>query len=366
MSYFVFGIGIILSQFYFYKSGIPQPSHYLMIFPLIWYFVSSRRFIITPANQNVPKILMIFFIYSLIVNSIYFVIYEKNEFLWSSFYVFYGLLVFLLVQNLSLNKLEGLNSISFYAFIGLLVLLVIGVFGYGEYKFYPRYNGYFNDPNQMAFWVLCVLSIVIVNKSGGLLVKGVAFFCGFYLILLTASRSGSIGFLFVLVGFLLNLINNISKLSSLQKSIFMLSVFVGILFFVFFINSELMLYLMSRVDEVDVSAQADTRGYARIINFPEYLLTGSGQGYDDRFVAVGTEIHSTWVGLLFYYGVLGLMLICVVVYMIMSKLELNEKIIFMGPLFYGFTTYGLRTPIVWVFIGFFYSLGLLQKRSNVT
>ena len=46
--------------------------------------------------------------------------------------------------------------------------------------------------------------------------------------------------------------------------------------------------------------QLEVRGYLRIIQYPQYLFFGAGQGMDERFDNInGYEVHSSFAGVLF-------------------------------------------------------------------
>lgn len=107
--------------------------------------------------------------------------------------------------------------------------------------------------------------------------------------------------------------------------------------------------MLDRFSVTDFGEQADLRGYGRPQNYPEFLLFGAGQGLDTRFMSEH-EIHSSWVAIFFYYGLIGLTLFIILLWNIFSKLDIAEKLVFFAPMFYGISTYGLRSPIFWFFI----------------
>ena len=364
MSIYVFGVGLVLSQFYVFKSGVPQPAHFLLVLPILFYFFRHRRFVINPFGDAAPILLIIFFVYTAMVNFSYMIAHQETDFILPIIYLSYGLCVYFVLQNILIYRKDAVRSMSIFLLIGLLLLFSMAMLGLGQFRFFPRYNAFFNDPNQMAFWALCVSSMLLVQKSLSDVVKGIIFLFLFYIILKSASRSGLMGFSILFLGFLMAYFKvAISSFDVKKIGIVFVSFFVvGVLaYYVLADNLETILFLENRVNQVDVGSQADKRGYTRLIEYPEYIFLGAGQGAELRFNERGTEIHSTWAGLLFYYGIPGALLILHFVYLIAKKLSFSQKMIFAAPLMYSFSTFGFRTPIFWVFLAFFYSFTLLQK-----
>lgn len=359
MNVFLLGIGIILSQFYIFESGIPQPAHYLIILAVIGsFFNSSWGFIVK--NKDLSKPLLGFILYQAAVNFVYFLVEWSWDFIIQSTYIIYGFFVSLLIIVLTNKWQFFLNKIAYYCLGGLGVTFILAIFELGDYKFYPRYNAFFNDPNQMAFWVLCVSSILIFHFSrlGNVIVCAIVFFVSSYLIILTASRSGLLGYLILTTGFLIRYSKGFKIKIKGAYTYYYLSGVVMLIYGVYYLltsESEVLTYLTNRVEVIDAGEQAEVRGYTRILDFPEYLILGSGHGLDTRFNPDGLEMHSTWAGVIFYYGLPGILLLLSGLYRIIRKLKLSDKLIFFAPLFYSFSTFGLRTPIFWIYLGFFYA-----------
>lgn len=237
-------------------------------------------------------------------------------------------------------------------FIGILVLAVFSLAGLGRYDFFPRYNGFFNDPNQMAFWVICLLSVFILASSKNNSKLIILFLSGLSVYIVTASlsRSALVGLFFVVIGIYLK-VQGFGSSKDFKKAMLtgflsLCCIIAAILYSDFdFSNLDIVERMLNtRFDE-----QADIRGYYRAIQFPEYLFLGAGQGLDFRFNSIH-EIHSSWMALFFYYGFVGAVLFLLLLSKIFFRLDIADKFIFLGPLFYGFSTYGLRTPVFWLFL----------------
>lgn len=348
-------LGFFLSQFYLWSSGLPQFSHLVIMLAIIVSFY--RGGII---NTYLVKILFIFLVYVILVNIIWYIIYLDFSYINSILYWGFNFLFFLLMVSLlnkDKNKDKFIQFILFVIPLSYILEIFIWIIGMGRYYFSPRYNGLFNDPNQMAFWTLSTCAIYLLlskNRFKNSLVYVLALF----LIILTMSRSAFLGFLFITFSFL------IKQKGDLYNKIFLImlsSIFVSLIAFY--------LYLKGFFDEIidrfiqgfgEKDSQSEGRGFNVILNYPEYLFFGAGQGNYKLYNLDGNEIHSTWLGILFYYGLVGFFIFLYFLFNIIKKLNFSDKLLIMAPLLYGFTTYNARTIIFWFVISVF----LLLSKDN--
>lgn len=354
-------LGIISTPFYIFSSGSLQPSHFcLLLFVLSWLIYKKGFYV----EKNLFLLTMPFFIYVILVNLIYSIYYQDTSFfsyplnLTFDFLVLFSLVSFL--QNIDNNQI---GKIPYLMFFVLNMLFCIWFFGFGEYKFYPRYNGYFNDPNQMAFFVLCVATIA------SLYIKNIYFyllviFLSLALILFTQSRSAMIGVFMLLTSlFFLYWKGNINSIIVFFALLFLVSIFI-LLSFDYISQISYIQSVSERFADTDIGEQSDVRGYTRIVNYTEYLLFGAGQGLDMRFNSP-VEIHSTWAGILFYYGIVGMSLFLILIINILKNLNIYQKILFLVPLMYSFSTFGARTVIFWILVACFYQAAKINKEKKV-
>lgn len=348
---FLWFSGVLGSQFYIFSSGLPQPSH--MIFAVIILFTTFGFFTkgFDKKDRGFYKYLFLFLGYSTLVNLIWSIIEQDPKFLLATVYWFFG--VGLLVSCVKyLNSESHIKVFKVAIFIGILVLAVFSLAGLGRYDFFPRYNGFFNDPNQMAFWVICLLSFFILISSRSNSKVMILVLSGFsiYIVMASLSRSALVGLFFVIIGIYLK-VQGFGSSKDFKKAMLTgflsLCFIIGVVLYSDFDFSSL--DIVERMLNTSFDEQADIRGYYRAIQFPEYLFLGAGQGLDFRFNSTH-EIHSSWMALFFYYGFVGAVLFLLFLSKIFFRLGVAEKFIFLGPLFYGFSTYGLRTPVFWLFL----------------
>lgn len=349
--WFLWFFAIVGSQFYIFPSGLPQPSH--IIFTVIILFTTFNLFTkgFDKKDRGFYKYLFLFLGYSTLVNLIWSIIEQDPKFLLATVYWFFGVgLLFSCVKYL--NSESHIKVFKVAIFIGILVLAVFSLAGLGRYDFFPRYNGFFNDPNQMAFWVICLLSffIIISSRSNSKVMILVLSGLSVYIVMASLSRSALVGLFFVIIGIYLK-VQGFGSSKDFKKAMLTgflsLCFIIGVVLYSDFDFSSL--DIVERMLNTRFDEQADIRGYYRAVEFPEYLFLGAGQGLDFRFNSPH-EVHSSWMALFFYYGFVGAVLFLLLLSKIFFRLDIADKFIFLGPLFYGFSTYGLRTPVFWLFL----------------
>jgi hypothetical protein len=347
MANFLLLIALVCSQFYVFPSGLPQPAHILFSIFFLVVFVKFLRTKI--AKTNPTSILFYFFIYISLVNFSYFLFFSEVDFLVSSIYILFGLLVFYAVYYYLIFYSNGVNYLLYSSFIGIIILFVFSVLSIGRFDFFPRYNAFFNDPNQMAFWTLSVSSVFFLLssiKKVNILFIIILFFATLFIVFRTGSRSALLGLTPLILG-VLNLYKSsfdhpITRFLALFIFVSLISVVV---YYVYFLDE--VQFIIDRFTSTDYDDQLDVRGYNRFSKFPEYLLFGAGQGSDYRFDSEH-EMHSTWAGIFFYYGIIGLTIFLIFLTKIFFNLSISQKLIFLTPFFYGFSTFSARTPIFWL------------------
>jgi hypothetical protein len=96
-----------------------------------------------------------------------------------------------------------------------------------------------------------------------------------------------------------------------------------------------------------------TRGYDRIVNYPEYLLFGAGEGAYERFRSdlYGSEIHSSYGTLLFCYGIPGTALFTLALLGICRR-DPTSALYLIPAFIHGAGHQGLRFAFFWATMAF--------------
>lgn len=387
--------GIIISPFYFYSSGLPQPGHIIMLLAAAMLIFLNRLACIGLIRRNLIGALFLSLVVA--INIIYAIIYFDFEFILSTLHWLYGVILILALMVTAKNQLIILWTRRLILIkLGLIVFAYL--VGFGGYTWWPRYEYFFNGPNQLAYFVTCLLLVYLASDEGR---SGLGLYLAYalttFIIIATGGRSAYLGI--IPIGMLILWLSRKQLLFCiilLITPIFITIFFKNFCFPLYRVNSGLNEQAYCKVivnenstEKINVSnqtinrigeltfnknvsdfrsvyVQLEARGYMRVVDYPGYLFLGAGQGYDKRFVKVNEdahEIHSSLLAVLFYYGILGLFLFLLFIWRLF---EHKKNLLFLAPLFvYGLFTYGLRSPYFWFALGFLALMpDLLNSKKN--
>lgn len=344
------GFYIISSQFYIGESGSIQPSHSIIILLLL--IITSLGKLPIAFNKPAPnpQTYIPFITYSTLINLFWFTQQQDIELISSSLYYIFDLIVLIVFFFIFSDGSRKIIASSIDA--ALILSLILYYVGLGRYDFPPRYNGYFNDPNQMGLWLLCVSGarILLLGKNPPSLRLDLSIITSFILAFATESRSTILGLFFIFCGYITGRITNSRKLVKLLLiPLTLLAISLVIARTGYLTELYENQNITQRFDEINPEDDLYERGWYRIIEYPEYLILGAGQGRYFRFNSE-VEIHSTWAGMLFYYGIVGFVLFFYPFISKIKSLRLSHKLVIIAPLAYSLTTFSARTPIFWLFI----------------
>lgn len=368
---------LALSPIYLWSSGLPQLSHLSMAAAIGVHALALLR---TPIPWR-PwwRWALLFAGYTLCVNTLVYIQYRDFHTLLSATYYVFNALVWLHLVGLS--NAVGKERFLRVVYLTLWVLLSLEVFlvatGRGRMYNISRAMGTFNDPNQMAHWL--IWAAVLLAAVGwalhrtwapgmiatGLATLGLAF---------SSSRSGALGLAVILLVYGLMALKAFGRCVRnpgairvapvvLAGSVLVVTIMVLTIVLAALSGDGSLLAPAGAVRDTFVSwvgrfkertpfTTLEGRGYDRLWKFPEYLVLGSGEGAQERWETrtwfLG-EIHSTPAGLLFYYGIPGTFSVFLFVYGLWRRLEpVWLKLFFFAPLAYGVATYNLRNWMFWV------------------
>lgn len=352
-------LGFMLSQFYILASGTPQPFLFLFLTGIFILLITRSSHIIPRVKAGSAEwYILAALVYAVVVDILWFMTLSSMNLLASgvqmlvNLVIFFGFLViFRLPEQDKMNCSAG---VAYTLIFSKAVLVAAFLAGFGRYSYFPRFNGFFNDPNQMAYWSLCtfVIAALLTWKSTRLLIVNLVLSGA--IISFSMSRSATAAFFLIAIAVLIELWKRTRHKSITRFYI----IFLGTAFTIIFAFSGIIeqyfdlfenLAIMRRFAEIDVAESLEERGYSRVTEFTEYILFGAGNGAHERF---GTylEIHSTLVGVLFYYGIVGGLPFTIGISASIWRQKLTIKLIVLAPFVYGLSTYGYRTPVFWIMI----------------
>ena len=351
-------IYLIAFPFYFFPAGSAQPSD-IFIVVIIGFYVLGQRFKLNGMLKEPFTRFLRFCLYLTIVNFGVFIalLGESNKGLpWYIISAFYFYNLFVMGFALSLYKQYGkafLHTTMYSCIMAAILQIVLSqVLGTGGGE--VRGALFFTNPNQLGYYSLCGLAIVLVLETMIKIPKlwvYLSFFLFSYLALVSVSKA-ALGAMAILFG--AYLIAN--KIFSIRNILAI--VVVGGFGFFGLTQSEfgkrfqqnLETRNINEADRPEEITEWQYRGYDRISNHPEYLVFGAGEGGYNRFDTFieNHEIHSSFGTIVFCYGIPGTVLFILFILSLLKKLPWFY-LVYSLPLFaYGVTHMGLRFTIFWV------------------
>ncbi|WP_139172542.1 hypothetical protein [Onishia taeanensis] len=221
-----------------------------------------------------------------------------------------------------------------------------------------RVTGFFNNPNQLAFYSLLGVSSLLVINRMSLNIRPLtimAVLSAVAGIFAASSLAAIAGFLLVVFGYLLA---NLQPKRLFRFLVLIVSFFVVTSFFDDQILNSIIdnVYDRSLVAGEKFDSIGKERNYDRIFAFPEYIIIGAGEGHLERFYPYDKlEIHSSFGNLLFAYGIPGIGLFLLLVFSLLRNAPLPVWLVVSGPMVYSLTHMGLRTTLFWIFLAIVWS-----------
>lgn len=381
---------LLLKPFYLNESGTLQLSDIIIIIAFFLILLKSPKI---ESNINLKlfkdyNILLIFVICIFFINIIGYLKYFTYDFLLSILY-FVFILMGLYVFIYKITDRNFLNIIYRISIFNVIEQVFIFILGFGKYYSFGRYMGTFNDPNQFGFFIVLMLMYIytlknILNKDSKFFIM--TFILGAFMIFESASTGMILAIIsFVFIQFLIN-IKNAIKINKKHSRKVLFIFFVLIIFLIYLIiryntdkefknnvniflnknifSSSIYTRILGKVDKMEASLIdiLEDRHLEQIINYPEYLIIGAGQGNYERFSngRYYGEIHSTLPSILFYYGVIPFLILLYWLYRNLKGLNIKQSSVYIAIFIESFTLINQRQLLLWVLI----IIANLYKISN--
>ena len=353
----LFFIGVILTPFYFSQSGGIQLSDIFFFSSFLFLITSKKNYLIFNATKRFSslKYLKFFIFWSFIINIIIYINwFQKNTLLSSIYYIYNYLILLLFIANFRLGGKFFLVKIYYSFFISLLLVFLVGILNL-DYLFSNndtlRRTVTFNNPNQLGYWALMIMTLFFILKNILSLEKikyyNILFISSIlmtlYLTIISLSKAAAISIIFL---FIFNSINNYKILS------FLALISIAIFSYVELHEDNIISRISHRINDIGEASDDNLEGrnYDRIWKYKEYLIFGAGEGTVQERFEKDNEIHSTFGTIFFSYGIIGLLSFLL---FLLQYLKINKYsfITFLIPvLLYGLTHMGLRSKIFWIIL----------------
>lgn len=214
----------------------------------------------------------------------------------------------------------------------LCIAMQMFIFLIGKGKWYAgdedlgRYMGTFNDPNQLGFFVMSRFFILYVifnhleHKTPTIKIFTlIAFIMTFVLVFEAASTGMLLGLTVFLVAWI------ISKCVTSKNTVYNIIMVIVIIAAVFlflggdkliFKNSFIIDRLQVKINKITNGGFIKDRNLQAFFTETYYILFGFGEGAFGRLdgISATDELHSSVLGLLFYYGIIPFIILSVWVF----------------------------------------------------
>lgn len=346
---------VLLSPIYVFSKGLPQPADYLIFacgFPALVMAIMRHK---GPISA-VFLFGLLFAVLTITVNLVHFSFIFNDRLLKHSLYYIFNFSVFMYTLIMFKQDPKTLTRLTYYMVSAIIIFQFFYAPFFGEIEVL-RNLGSFNNPNQLAYWSLLNLGILIILKRDEkfTLFDAMLICMCVFLQSLSLSKAGMI--LTVLMLGIIFFLPNIPKVGRLLMSI---AVFMFLLVQLFEPSSivrkleqvEQVTKVVMRVQNIGQEADdsAEGRGYDRLIEFPHYLAFGAGEGAYFRFGRGSQEIHSGIATLVFSYGVMGFLFFSLFVWAGFRGLPRQYWLI-LGVIFlFGIPHQNIRFTYFWVFL----------------
>jgi hypothetical protein len=372
MFFFLYGMYFILAPFYFWKSGLPQISDFILVLLVLSYAVSNKfNFSFNINNRGFLLFGVLFVSYVFTINLIWILLLQSSSgFLLSSTFYLYNFLVATMVITLYNKYKQIIIRITYYAILISVIIQTVLYFTGGGFTG-GRMTVSFNNPNQLGYFALISASILIFT-SNKIKVDTKWFFVGiiclFVLVFASLSKAAILSFIGLIFFFLLARTENKKLKRNMIYSVILMVLAVGVIYNTTPIIQEnhLINSVQNRIKAIgsDSDDSLQGRGYDRISEYPQFWIFGAGEGQYSRFKNQRIEFHSTLGNIQVSYGIFGSLLFLSLLFIALKKDKYRSWYILVFIMAYGLTHNGIRNSMLWILLALMASYQIKEKPLN--
>lgn len=369
-SHLLFLLFFAVKPFYLGDPGTLQIADGIFLLSLLAFMIEGYN------GMQIQRSAQYFGLFTLgvvLVNGFYAITTGSSEFLTHISYYLFNLLVILVFSQLMHNP-RFLMGLLLLCIVNLLVQLGIQLSGGGRMYLNVRFMGTFTDPNQFSFSMFTSFLIAyLVNarlKDQGMGLPGPVilglFLLAFYFIVQGSSTGMLLGMgSFALFFGLIFVFTGQRPVQMYLKVLLSIGLVLGFVLLVSYdyqapaidgsasSGSFLLARLFGKFDKVDaggLQALLNERGINKLQAHPLQLLVGAGEGNWSRFPYSPFEVHSTFPGILFYYGAIPFLFLLRFLRDQLKGIPAMAWPVYLGLLMESLTLANQRQPAFWMII----------------
>ena len=350
----LWGFVILSLSFNVYGPGNPQPGDFMLV-ALLCVPILGVRFKMPTSIRRPVLSLGAFVFYVFLCNFVWAAATSEFDFFKSSAFYAFNFAVFLGYLVMLGERGDDWLRWTLYGFGATLFMLVLLSFPFAHRAESGRLELFFINPNQLAYHVLLCATIVVMLAPRYNMPRVVLYgllLCAFYIELRTYSRAGLLGI--ALLG-VLQVAQRPTLVTLLVLPLFGLALYHDLQA----LDTDLWENRIETVQESTTEDYLTDRGMDRIVEHPEHLLLGAGEGYHLRFHPQKLEIHSSAANMLFSYGAVGVLLFLIFLRWLMPAAGPRLTLLMIPALSYSFFHQGMRARPFWLSLAVALGLGVL-------
>ena len=353
----------LLKPFYLFASGTLQPGDFFLLLSVA-FLVYERK----GRLRNDDYLFVVFLGCIVVINFIYFSIYHGTEFLKSCLYYVFNYMVILCFRHFMYSK-AWRYALGLVCKFNLLIQLAIFLLGMGSYwEGTYRYMGTYTDPNQLGFAIISTLAILFLLKD-----RWKYFFVLVAAVLvLQTSSSGMLISLLILV--------SLDGMIMLKRAMDNGGISYTVLFLIILGIGAVILLIMLDIIHIDwdhfrlsnklsghgsvLQSFIDDRALNVAQEHPAYFLFGYGEGFSFPRYGHHEEMHSTWISICYYYGVLPFCIFLAWIYSNIRHIRFDALPVYCAIFLEAFTLVNHRQASFWMII-LLANVWCLEENENV-
>ncbi len=362
---------LLLSPFYIFNSGLPQPADILIFTGIIIFF--SYRFLTSgdQDNANITGVYIfggIFVGLTTSINLIHYFFTPDVKFMLHSIYYFFNFLIFVFGILIFRSYPKMANYYSYWAVVIICILEFLVVMFFPDMEDY-RASGTFNRSNQLAYWgILTAAALLILKRTSPITLLDLLLLAMIgYIEMKALSKAG------IIVYFMLLMIAFISP-NITKKMRWIAFICFTVLMLVKFQTPQNVAVFIQKIETLEavsdrmktLGKQADDtpagRGYDRLIEHPQFLIVGAGEGAHWRFGR--QELHSGIATLIFSYSIFGFGVFVLFLGSVFYRLPWHYTAMLIPIFMYGLTHQNVRFSYFWVFLALAYSWHFIKREED--
>ena len=310
-----------------------------------------------------------------VINTYYGIRLGRGEFFrYTCFWIFNACAIWSFCYLTEYGGKVFLTGINRVVKVNIGVQLLIYLSGHGrifrEYWGAIRYQGTFNDPNQLAFFLFMMILLLYLYRCR----FGDRSFPVFYVLalpVLAASKSTGIllGFFVFTILAVLYELYGIGCKKGVSVKVWILGICMGVLIFGLFlwwiwpaadfdvrtVDYNMLTRIQEKIWKVAHGGLLGLfldRGMEKLVLYPQYLLYGAGEGGFDRFTLASqvNEIHCCLFSVMFCYGLIPTSCLLVWLGRKLQRIDAAMACAVIGLLVESFFLVNYRQPMFWMIL----------------